>query len=164
MAMKKESGGKKPMAKMAIKGQARRSAKESESIGNKIVSRGKTVAREVRDIPTELGTKAKYKSGMVTDGPKGNVTKQLKDVGRALTTGKSGSTPNVIARSQSQDKSAKPRGKTASSKSPGRPVTKMVKKAADRSYSKVESKRMVQPAKPKAPSMRSGKSKPSKGR
>jgi hypothetical protein len=152
MAMKKETG-KKPKAKMA-----------SKSIKSNVVSRAKTVAREVRDIPTELGTKAKYKSGMVTDGPKGNVKKQLKDVGKALTTGKAGSTPNVIARSQSQDKSAKPRGKTASSKSPGRPVTKMVEKAADRSYSKVESKRMVKPAKPKAPLMRSGKSKPSKGR
>ena len=149
MAMKKESGAKKPMAKMAIKGQARRSAPVSQSIGNKVVSRAKTVAREVRDIPTEIGTKAKYKSGMVTDGPKGNVGKQLKDVGKALATGKSGSTPSVIARSQSQDKYPKPRGKTASSKSPTSPMTKMVKKAADRSYSKVEAKRMVQPAKPK---------------
>ena len=112
MAMKKESGAKKPMAKMAIKGQARRSAPASQSIGNKVVSRAKTVAREVRDIPTEIGTKAKYKSGMVTDGPKGNVGKQIKDVGRALATGKSGSTPSVIARVQSKDKSPKPRGKT----------------------------------------------------
>ena len=81
---------------------------------NTATARAKTVAREVRDIPTEIGTRVKYKSGNVTDGPKGNVKKQLKDVGRAVTKGKAGSTPSVIARSQSKDKYAKPRGATSS--------------------------------------------------
>ena len=75
-----------------------------------IKSRANVVGRELRDIPTEIGTAAKYKSGKVTDGPKGNVGKQIKDVGKALTTGKAGSTPSVIAKSQSKDKYPTPRG------------------------------------------------------
>jgi hypothetical protein len=67
MAIKKESGGsKKPMAKMAVKGQsskktpAQQKAAQVQKAIKVVQKRAGVTAREARDIVTEVGTIAKY--------------------------------------------------------------------------------------------------------
>lgn len=62
MAMKKESGGKKPVAKMAVKGQsgrktpAQQKAAQVQKAIKSVQKRAGVTAREARDIVTEIGT------------------------------------------------------------------------------------------------------------
>jgi hypothetical protein len=119
MAMKKESGGKKPMAKMAVKGQASRSKTNDSNSAARVQKAIKAVqkrtgvtAREARDIVTEVGTIAKfnyaasaqgatkfqnYKNPAAKSGAK-SLMKQVKEVGTAAKTGKPGTTPAQIMR------------------------------------------------------------------
>ena len=83
-----------------------RGAKSGTSLVSKVVGRAKTVAREVRDIPTAVGTVAratvagKPKPGTNTPPNKQamyakyDLKKQLKQVGSAIKSGKTG-TPAV---------------------------------------------------------------------
>jgi hypothetical protein len=67
------------------------------------VKRAKTVAREVRDVPTAVGTSLMghfNPSGIVKQGPSTkNLTKQVKEAGRAILTGKKGTASDRNTRS-----------------------------------------------------------------
>ena len=104
---KKQAATKNPMGLKALKNdKPARGAKSGTSLVSKVVGRAKTVAREVRDIPTAVGTVAratvagKPKSGTNTPPNKQatyakyDLKKQLKQVGSAIKSGKTG-TPAV---------------------------------------------------------------------
>ena len=87
------SAAAKAKAKAAGKATAAKTKPKSKSLVSKVVGRAKTVAREVRDIPTALGTIAATRTmpkGDAARFAKKDLKMQLKEVGRAVVSGKKG--------------------------------------------------------------------------
>jgi hypothetical protein len=80
-----------------------RKPKAGSGVVSKVAGRAKTVRREVRDVPTALGTSVMgylNPSGIVKPGPSTkNLAKQIKEAGRAVLTGKKGTASDRNTRS-----------------------------------------------------------------
>jgi len=91
--------------KAAARGKATAKKTAPKSLASKVVSRAKTVAREVRDIPTAVGTTAKAftKTGSNPNQRYSakkqsirNLATQVREVGRAAAKGKSGTSSGKV--------------------------------------------------------------------
>jgi hypothetical protein len=80
-----------------------RKPKAGSGVASKVAGRAKTIAREVRDVPTAVGTSVMgylNPSGIVKRGPSTkNLAKQVKEAGRAVLTGKKGTASDRNTRS-----------------------------------------------------------------
>ena len=84
---------KKAKAKAAGKATAAKTKPKSKSLVSKVVGRAKTVAREVRDIPTAAANVYKSRNmpeGGVAKFAKKDLKIQIKEAGKAIVTGKKG--------------------------------------------------------------------------
>jgi hypothetical protein len=80
-----------------------RKPKAGSGVASKVASRAKSIAREVRDVPTAVGTSVMgylNPHGIVARGPSTkNLAKQVKEAGRAVLTGKKGTASDRNTRS-----------------------------------------------------------------
>jgi len=91
--------------KAAAAGKATGAKTKPKSLASKVVSRAKTVAREVRDVKTALGTslrdqeqnvrRAAMGVGPTKKNVGGNLKKQIKEVGSAIKSGKKGTSSDM---------------------------------------------------------------------
>jgi hypothetical protein len=86
-----------------LKKSTTRGPKAGSGVASKVASRAKSIAREVRDVPTAVGTSVMgylNPHGIVARGPSTkNLAKQVKEAGRAVLTGKKGTASDRNTRS-----------------------------------------------------------------
>ena len=94
----KITGGKTAAKKPSLASQATKAA-------GKVAGRAKTVAREVRDIPTAVASIAASSNTRRLKKTSANFVKQVKEVGTAATTGKKGTSSDLTQKNMSSSKS-----------------------------------------------------------
>lgn len=104
LALGKAEAATKKLRKTAAK-PAARGAKAGSSTVSKVVKRAKTVAREVRDVKTAVGTSLRdqeqnFRRAAMGVGPTGknvgkNLKTQIKEVGSAIKSGKKGTSSDM---------------------------------------------------------------------
>jgi hypothetical protein len=102
--MRKPKHTPKPAsANPKLKKSVARGPKAGSGVISKVAGRAKSTAREVRDVPTAVGTSVMgylNPSGIVKRGPSTkNLAKQVKEAGRAVLTGKKGTASDRNTRS-----------------------------------------------------------------
>jgi len=98
-------------------GKPKRSAKAGSSTVSKVVGRAKTVAREVRDIKTAVGTSLRDQEQNVRRAAMGvkptgknvgkNLRTQIKEVGSAIKSGKKGTSSDMYSKPGAYNKGTK---------------------------------------------------------
>ena len=98
-------------------GKPKRGAKAGSSVVSKVVGRAKTVAREVRDIKTAVGTSLRDQEQNVRRAAMGvkptgknvgkNIRTQIKEVGTAIKSGKKGTSSDMYSRPGAYTKGTK---------------------------------------------------------